>query len=287
MNSCRHKEMSHKKPASPACWPRGTRRILLVGSVALGLAACSGGGGERRAFTDASMTADSEPKQIQLNWVFDDGTPDHYTVEVNPDGNSAFTQADLNGDGTIDNQDEIAGGESSIAITLPLHLTDFNNGRYRIVAYDDRGAEIGASTSINLISVVVNRLIGYVKASNTDVNDYFGDSVALAADGNTLVVGANSQASKATGVDGDQSDNSEIEAGAVYVFTRTGTTRAQQAYLKAPTTELNDYFGISVVISDDDNTLAAAASGENGKATGINGDQSDNTVTDAGAVYLY
>ncbi len=60
----------------------------------------------------------------------------------------------------------------------------------------------------------------YVKASNTDAFDDFGQSVALSDDGNTLAVGAIDEDSAATGVNGDQADNNSARAGAVYVFHR-------------------------------------------------------------------
>jgi hypothetical protein len=56
----------------------------------------------------------------------------------------------------------------------------------------------------------------YLKASNTDAGDRFGFAVAISGD--TLVVGADLEASNATGVNGNQADNSKPEAGAVYVF---------------------------------------------------------------------
>ena len=57
----------------------------------------------------------------------------------------------------------------------------------------------------------------YIKASNTDAGDWFGRSIALSGD--TLAVSAPHEDSAATGIDGDQSDNSMTTAGAVYVFT--------------------------------------------------------------------
>ena len=56
----------------------------------------------------------------------------------------------------------------------------------------------------------------YLKASNTDANDYFGQAVA--ALGDTVVVGAHGEASSDTGVGGDQDDDSAAFAGAAYVF---------------------------------------------------------------------
>jgi len=73
--------------------------------------------------------------------------------------------------------------------------------------------------------------------------DQFGYSIALSADGNTLAVGAIGEDSNATGVDGNQADNSANQSGAEYVFTRTGTTWSQQAYIKSTMTRANVLFG--------------------------------------------
>ena len=123
----------------------------------------------------------------------------------------------------------------------------------------------------------------YLKASNTDSNDLFGLSLAISGD--TLVVGTRSEDSNATGINGDQSDNSAVQAGAAYVFTRSGAVWSQQAYLKASNTDTNDRFGFSVAISGD--TLVVGADGEDSNATGINGDQSNNSAGDAGAAYVF
>ncbi|HEY0189996.1 MAG TPA: FG-GAP repeat protein, partial [Kofleriaceae bacterium] len=58
----------------------------------------------------------------------------------------------------------------------------------------------------------------YLKASNTGANDLFG--VYLSLSGSTLAVGAVGEASAATGVGGDQADNTAVGAGAVYIFVR-------------------------------------------------------------------
>src|SRR5262249_39568570 len=62
----------------------------------------------------------------------------------------------------------------------------------------------------------------YVKASNTATGDGFGGAVAV--DGDKVVAGAGGEASKATGVNGDQTDNSAMLAGAAYVFTGLGSS---------------------------------------------------------------
>ena len=126
-----------------------------------------------------------------------------------------------------------------------------------------------------------------MKASNTEANDHFGYSVALSGDGNTLAVGVRYESSNATGIDGNQADNSAGGAGAVYVFTRSGSTWSQQAYVKASNTEIGDQFGFSVALSGDGNTLAVGAYTEDSNATGINGNQADNSASSSGAVYVF
>ena len=126
-----------------------------------------------------------------------------------------------------------------------------------------------------------------MKASNTDASDEFGSDVSLSNDGNSLAVGAAQEGSNAAGTGGDQSNNSASEAGAVYVFTRSGTTWTQQAYVKASNTDASDRFGSDVSLSNDGNSLAVGAAQEGSNAAGIGGDQSNNSASKTGAVYLY
>lgn len=127
----------------------------------------------------------------------------------------------------------------------------------------------------------------FVKASNTEAGDGFGESVALAGDGNTLAVGAVGESSSGTGVNGNQADNSAVLSGAVYVFARSTGAWAQQAYLKASNTGAQDMFGHAVALSADGNTLAASAYQERSSATGVNGNQADRSAVSSGAVYVF
>ncbi|MDH5753300.1 MAG: FG-GAP repeat protein [Deltaproteobacteria bacterium] len=182
----------------------------------------------------------------------------------------------------------------------------------------------------------------YVKASNPEALDLFGVSVALSHDGNTLAVGAWKEGSNSTGINGDQLNNSAYYAGAVYVYTRSGDTWSQQAYIKPSNTmgganfgvsvalSLNgdilavgspnhgspqsgaayiftrsgdtwseqaflksfnpdggDRFGAAVALDDDGDTLAVSATWEDSAATGIDGDHLNNSLADSGAVYVF
>ena len=127
----------------------------------------------------------------------------------------------------------------------------------------------------------------YIKASNTQTSDKFGFALALSGDGNTLAVGATLEDSNARGIGGNQADNSADSAGAAYVFVRSGSTWSQQAYVKASNADAGDQFGWSVALSDDGSTLAVGAQTEGSAATGVNGNEADNTAGDAGAVYVF
>ena len=127
----------------------------------------------------------------------------------------------------------------------------------------------------------------HIKASNADAGDGFGGSVALSADGDLLAVGASGEASAASGVGGDQADDSLVGAGAVYVFARGGDAWSQRAYVKASNPDAEDGFGGVLALSVDGSTLAISPYKEDSAATGIGGDQQDNSLQLAGAVYLF
>ena len=127
----------------------------------------------------------------------------------------------------------------------------------------------------------------FIKASNAGKEDWFGSRLALSGDGNTAAIAAQLEDSAAQGINGKQDDDSAQEAGAVYFFTRTGTTWAQQAYVKSSDNEAFDEFGSSVSLSRDGRTMAVGARGEDSGAKGINGNQQDNSVKEAGAVYVF
>jgi len=120
-------------------------------------------------------------------------------------------------------------------------------------------------------------VLAYVKASNTGMGDRFGHSIAMSADGLTLAVGAPFEDGSAKGVNGG-SNELATDAGAVYVFTRSGTTWIQQAYIKATNSETGDRFGSSVALSANGATLAVGAPLEDGGS---------NAVVDSGAVYVF
>lgn len=135
--------------------------------------------------------------------------------------------------------------------------------------------------------------VARLTAANPDSSDYFSSSLALSGDGETLVVGAEGEDGGGAGVD-PTADDSRFNAGAAYVFTRSGATWSQRSYLKASGPGIDDLFGRSVAVSSDGNAVAVGSRYEDSGATGFNGNQLDdcgagdaNCANDSGAVYLY
>jgi hypothetical protein len=119
----------------------------------------------------------------------------------------------------------------------------------------------------------------------SELGDRFGQSVS--ASGDAVVVGAPGEDSGAKGVGGDPDDASAPQSGAAYIFNYNPGSNAWQqgAYLKASNTRSADEFGKSVSI--DGAIVAVAAPGEDSNATGVNGDEENDELSSAGAVYLF
>ncbi len=257
--------------------------LLCVLAILFALGGCSGGGpSDRPPPAPDVVSLGWEPVSVKLfRFTWDDvAGATEYRLFENPDGSSGFTQVA-----------SIAPGVQSydLAVFLPARV----NARYILSVCNADGCTDSRTV---FVSGNLARAVGYVKASNTEAGDHFGYSVALSGDGTTLAVGTPREDSSATGIDGDQTDNSAIKSGAVYVFTRSGGVWRQQAYVKASNTsihdegpgyEVGDWFGYSVSLSGDGNTLAVGAIGERSIATGIDGDQADNSGWWTGAVYVF
>ena len=103
--------------------------------------------------------------------------------------------------------------------------------------YNDDGASNSGSVYIYVksgLSWIFQKLI---RASDFAATDYFGDYVSLSGDGSTLAVGA------------PYDDDNGSNAGAVYIFTRTGTAWTQIIKLKAGNGAKNDHFGTVCALS--------------------------------------
>ena len=99
-----------------------------------------------------------------------------------------------------------------------------------------------------------------INASDAQASDNFGISVTI--DGDIVVVGAYAE------------DTGGSNAGAAYIFTRSGTTWTQQSKIQSSNPEVGGFFGYSVAIDVD--TVVVGAYSED-----------PNSITGAGAVYIF
>jgi hypothetical protein len=119
--------------------------------------------------------------------------------------------------------------------------------------------------------------------SSITTADEFGNSVAIYND--TILVGVPFDDSTSTGVDGAKTDNGTgFEAGAAYVYTRSGSTWSEVSYIKASNTGGSDEFATAVALDKDSAAIGAPI--EAGSATSVNGGD-DNNRADSGAGYVY
>lgn len=218
--------------------------------------------------TAATATINFATKLFRFSWV-DVSDATHYKLLENPDGASGFTQ--VSGD--------IPQGTQIFDYEVALYSRV--NAQYILQSCDDSGCT--DDTPI-LIDDNIAQAIGMFNADNTSSGDRFGNAVSLSADGNSLAIGA----------DGEDGTNDSLESsGAVYVFVRSGNEWLQQAYLKAHNAGAEDYFGSSVSLSADGDTLAVGAYGEDSSANGITSfpggviPTDDDATVDSGAVYVF
>jgi hypothetical protein len=121
-------------------------------------------------------------------------------------------------------------------------------------------AQSGLSTRYELTAARSGMQEASLEPNRVDMSDIFAISVAVSGD--TLVVGATGEDGAAGGVNGDDSSNTASEAGAAYVFVRSGSRWTQQAYLKAEQPQTGDYFGFSVGVDGDTILVGAARAGD-------------------------
>lgn len=68
---------------------------------------------------------------------------------------------------------------------------------------------------------------------------------------------------------------------------RNGSTWTQEAYVKSSNAEDYDEFGTALALNGNGKILAVGARSEASAAKGVNGNQRDNSMPGAGAVYVF
>ncbi len=210
-------------------------------------------------------------KRIESSWA-----QEAYIKAVNNDANDFFgTNISLSGDTLAVGASNEASNQTTITNGTTASGNNSNPSSGAVYVYKRTGSSWVQQA--------------YIKAVNNDSTNAFGSSTSLSGD--TLAVGALNEGSNQTTITNGStasSDNSNPTSGAVYVYKRTGSSWAQEAYIKAVNNDMADRFGNSTSLSGD--TLAVGATGEDSNQTTItNGATAsgNNSNTGSGAVYVY
>ncbi|WP_158589102.1 FG-GAP repeat protein [Alginatibacterium sediminis] len=186
-----------------------------------------------------------------------------YVKASNPGDNNRYTQSlDISDDG------------STLAIGAPLE--DSSSTGINSIP-DDLGPPSGAVYLYRLdVSTKRWQQQAYIKDSSSGGTDLFGYSVALSADGNTLIVGAPSE------------DSISSDSGAVYLFRfdTSSNSWSEQSIFKASNAGGNDSFGFSVSINGDGFVFAAGAYSEDSGSSGVYATDLGLNF-DSGAAYVF
>jgi trimeric autotransporter adhesin len=176
--------------------------------------------------------------------------------------------------------DKIPASTTQVKLAIAAHLQRWSVTRYAVAACNASGCTRSAAVFPQDLMLDA---IGYFKASNTDIGDFFGWAVVLSDDGRTLAVTAPAEASNATGVNGNQADDSTLNSGAVYVFRRGSHGWQQEAYLKAGVNQQEQFFGSGFDIGN-----RALAINGSGTMVAVGAPAQDvGDAIDAGTVYIY
>jgi len=186
----------------------------------------------------AKMTLDPQSKQLQLSF---NAAQAQWPIIVDP---LVYTETKLVASGSDGATSDFFG--RSVALSGDTALIGSEGD-------DDRGGPDSGSAYIFVRSGTVWTYQAKLTASDGQVGDGFGSSVAL--EGDTALIGAR--------YDDDNGHNS----GSAYIFMRSGTVWAQQAKLDAFDGAANDAFGGSVALSAD--TALIGAKGDDAESGSV------------------
>ncbi len=240
-------------------------RMVLVLAAALFVSACSGD--STLGISSSGLNAIAyKVKQLAFSWTAVPAA-DTYRLLENPDGVSGYSQIGPDFPATT----------LSFDYDIAVHLQEWSNASYILQSC----VGIDCTDTAARTATDSRAAIGYFKASNTDPGDNFGHAIAVSDDGNTIAVGAWLE-------DGDpaggEMDDTLLDSGAVYVFTRVAGVWQGPVYIKASNADSNDQFGYSVALSSDGSTLAVGARNE---ASASVADPFNNLASGSGAVYVF
>ncbi len=105
----------------------------------------------------------------------------------------------------------------------------------------------------------------YIKPSNTGAGDYFGRRLGMGMQSTrlVLVVGAPYEDSSTNTIN-SSSNEALMDSGAAYAFTRSGSTWAQEAYIKPPDPSAGANFGLSFAFASNSYVAVGSPAADTG-----------------------
>ena len=199
------------------------------------------------------------------------------SVSINEDGTRAIVGADADNNadgaayifvrsGTSWSQQQKISGETNQFDRFGENVTMSSDGTYVLIyaeAEDTGGSDVGA-TYVYVRSHNSWSQQAKITSPNPENYQRFGSALSLNEDGTYAVIGAYGEAV-----------SSLNDAGAVYIYTRSGSSWSQQTRLTSASPTSSNQFGNSVSINADGTTLAI------GEVAG------DTEATSAGEVYIF
>ena len=200
-----------------------------------------------------------------------------HSVSISSDGNTAIIGAYGDDDTFIDSgsayiwirsgttwtqQAKLLTSDRSVSDYFGYSVSISSDGNTAIIgAYgdDDRGSDSGSAYIFTRSGITWSEQ-SKLTASDGSAGDSFGRSVSISSDGNTAIIGA-------------YGDNSS--SGSAYIFYYDGSTWSQRTKLVSSDGLANDWFGQSVAISSDGNTVVVGAYGN------------DDAGSNSGSAYIF
>ena len=211
----------------------------------------TGGAATYGLATDGSATtitlAATDPEDVPIAWSY------------------AVTAGSLGSTATVSQANNV------FTVTPSTDLA--NAGAFSLTFTASDGVNTATSTSAFTLEFTVDWTAASeqqkIQASDKQAGDEFGHSVSISDDGNTAIVGAPLE------------DAGGTDTGAAYIFTRSGSTWAEQSKIVAADPAQDDIFGGSVGISGDGDTVIVGTN----KGLGASGGNSAYIFTRSGSTW--
>lgn len=188
-------------------------------------------------------------KTFRLSWRASEGT-EYYKILENSDGVSGFSPI----------TDDLE--SSTLSFDHRVALYDRVNARYIVQACNSIGC---SDSDEQIVTGNLESAVGLLRSGNPTDSNGPGFEISIDGDGDTLAVGSATQ---------------------VVVYVRDEGLWTEQAVLSGGTNDSSRNGG-ALSLSADGNTLAVGSNLNTSAAVGVNGDQQDPSIFQAGAVVVY